>query len=130
MTHGIMAAPTQEVRMSQEMSADQVTPDMVVEQMPQFLDASKAQGTNATIQFDLSGQNAGKWWVKIHDGTAESGKGEAESPNLTLLADSQDWTKIMLGQMDPTAAFMQGKLKIKGDMGLAIRMQSLFKRPA
>lgn len=116
--------------MSQEMSADQVTPDQVVEQMPQYLDSSKAQGTNATIQFDLTGQNAGKWWIKIHDGTAESGKGEQENPNLTLMADSQDWTKIMLGQMDPTAAFMQGKLRIKGDMGLAIKMQSLFKRPA
>jgi putative sterol carrier protein len=35
----------------------------------------------------------------------------------------------MTGKLDGTAAFMQGKLKIKGDMGLAIKMQSLFKRP-
>jgi putative sterol carrier protein len=37
--------------------------------------------------------------------------------------------KIFTGQMDPTAAFMQGKLKIKGDMGLAIKFQTMFKRP-
>jgi len=36
----------------------------------------------------------------------------------------------MTGQMDATAAFMQGKLKIKGDMGLAIKMQSMFRRPS
>src|SRR5438067_2146425 len=50
-------------------------------------------------------------------------------PNLTLLADANDWVKSMTGQMDATAAFMQGKLKIKGDMGLAIKMQSMFRRP-
>jgi putative sterol carrier protein len=116
--------------MAQEMSADQVTPDVVIEQMPQHLDAAKAGATNATVQFDLSGDNGGKWWLKIHDGTAESGKGEVENPNLTLLAAADDYVKIALGQMDGTAAFMQGKLKIKGDMGLAIKFQSLFKRPA
>jgi len=112
------------------MSAEQVTPEQIVEQMPQFLDPAKAGSTSATIQFDISGDNAGKYWVRIHDGSAEAGKGEAENPSLTLMAESGDFVKIMLGQIDGTAAFMQGKLKIKGDMGLAIKMQSLFKRPS
>jgi putative sterol carrier protein len=113
------------------MSEVQLSPDQIVEALPQYLVPEKAGSTKATIQFDLSGDAGGKWWVKIHDGKAESGKGEApETPNLTLLADSGDWVKIMLGQLDGTAAFMQGKLKIKGDMGLAIKMQSLFKRPS
>ena len=68
--------------------------------------------------------------MRINDGKAESGKGDPGEPaNLTLLADANDWVKIMTGQMDATAAFMQGKLKIKGDMGLAIKMQSMFRRP-
>ena len=52
-----------------------------------------------------------------------------EAPQLTLMADAMDYVKISLGQLDGTAAFMQGKLKIKGDMGLAIKMASLFRRP-
>ena len=116
--------------MAEQMNVDEVTPDMVVEQMPQYFQADKAGSTNATILFDLSGENPGQWWIKIAEGIATSGKGAAENPNLTLTADSKDWTRIMLGQQDATAAFMQGKLKIKGDMGLAIKMQSLFKRPA
>ncbi len=113
------------------MSEVQLSPDQIVEAMPQYLVPEKAGSTKATIQFDLSGDAGGKWWVKIHDGKAESGKGEPpEPPNLTLLADAHEWVKIMTGQLDPTAAFMQGKLKIKGDMGLAIKMQSLFKRPS
>jgi putative sterol carrier protein len=113
------------------MSEVQMTPDQIVEHMPQFLIPEKAGTTNATIAFDLSGAEGGKWWVHIHDGLAESGKGEpATTPNLTLLADSGDWVNIMTGKLDGTAAFMQGKLKIKGDMGLAIKMQSLFRRPS
>jgi putative sterol carrier protein len=113
------------------MSEVQMTPDQIVEAMPEFLIPEKAGSTNASILFDLSGDQAGKWWVKIHDGKAESGKGELDGPpNLTLLADANDWVKIMTGKLDGTAAFMQGKLKIKGDMGLAIKMQSLFRRPS
>jgi len=113
------------------MSEVQMTPDQIVEAMPNFLIAEKAGSTNAVIAFDLSGDGGGKWWVHIHDGKAESGKGESASPaNLTLQADAGDWVKIMTGKLDGTAAFMQGKLKIKGDMGLAIKMQTLFRRPS
>src|SRR5439155_20979018 len=115
--------------MTEGVSPDQITPALVFESMPQFLNKDKAAGVNATIQFDLSGEGGGQWWVKIADGEASSGEGTAETPNLTLLADAQDYIKISLGQLDGTAAFMQGKLKIKGDMGLAIKMQSLFNRP-
>jgi putative sterol carrier protein len=114
----------------ERMSEVQMTPDQIVEALPQYLIPEKAGSTNATIVFELSGTEAGKWWVKIHDGKAESGKGDPpEAANLTLLADGGDWVKIMMGKLDGTAAFMQGKLKIKGDMGLAIKMQTLFKRP-
>ena len=113
----------------EQLDINQVTPDQVFEQMPTFFQPERAAGTNGNIQFDLSGDQGGQWWIKIADGQATSGKGSVDNPNLTLLADSKDWIKIAFGQMDPTAAFMQGKLKIKGDMGLAIKFQSLFRRP-
>ncbi len=116
--------------MTDQMNADQVTPAMVFEQMPGYFQADKAANTNANIQFDLSGEGGGRWWIKIAEGQATSGEGDVENPNLTLICDAKDYVKIALGQMDPTAAFMQGKLKIKGDMGLAIKFQTLFKRPA
>ena len=97
--------------------------------MPSLFLPEKAGTTNATIQFDLSGEHAGKWFVKIADGQASAGRGEVETPNLTLSADSRDYVRILTGQLDPTAAFMSGKLKIKGDMGLAIKMTTMFRRP-
>ena len=72
----------------------------------------------------------GSWVLANLPGTPE-GQSIAwgDSLEAVKLADAGDWVKIMTGQLDGTAAFMQGKLKIKGDMGLAIKMPSLFKRP-
>jgi putative sterol carrier protein len=108
----------------------QLSPDQVVAALPANLVREKAGTTKATIQFDLSGKAGGMWWVNIHDGTAESGKGKLpEVANLTFLADSGDWVKIMTGQLDGMSAFMQGKLKVSGDRELAMKFQSLFKTP-
>ncbi len=112
-----------------DQNAADITPDQVVQEMPTYFLPEKAGNTSAAIQFDLTGDQAGKRFIKIADGHATSGQGEVDNPNLTLVADSRDFVRIFTGQMDPTAAFMSGKLKIKGDMGLAIRMQSMFKRP-
>lgn len=112
-----------------DQSAADITPDQVVQEMPNYFLPEKAGSTSAAIQFDLTGDGAGKRFIKIADGKATSGQGEVENPNLTLTADSGDFVKIFTGGLDPTAAFMSGKLKIKGDMGLAIRMQSMFRRP-
>jgi len=112
------------------MSEAQMTPDQIVEAMPGFLIPEKAGSTSGVIEFDLSGENAGKWWLKIHDGKAESGKGDPPEPaKVTLSANSEDWVKIMSGKMDPVSSYMSGKLKIKGDMGLAMKMQTMFRRP-
>ena len=108
-----------------------VTPDqLLMEELPKAFQPEKAGSTNATIQFDLSGDQGGKYSLKIADGQVTPSKGEAESPNLTLSADAGDCVRIFTGQMDPTAAFMSGKLKIKGDMGLALKLQTIFRRPS
>src|SRR5260221_7978446 len=105
------------------MSEAQVTPQQIFDSMPQALVPEKAGSTKATIQFDLSGDQGGKWWVKIHDGQAESGHGDApETPQLTLMADAMDYMKISLRQLDGTDALLQIKNKIKGLLGHATTM--------
>jgi putative sterol carrier protein len=114
--------------MTDQTSAE-ITPDQVVGEMPNYFLPDKAGSTSASILFDLTGQHPGKRFITIADGKATSGLGEVENPNLTFIADSGDFVKIFTGGLDPTAAFMSGKLKIKGDIGLAMRMQTMFKRP-
>ncbi|MAS34293.1 MAG: sterol carrier protein [Anaerolineaceae bacterium] len=96
------------------------------QQMANNFDASRADGIDATIQFDLSGENGGLYWVKMANGQAESGEGRVESPNMTLKAAADDWASVVKGDLNPMQAFMSGKLKIQGDMGLAMKLQSLL----
>ena len=64
------------MELEEPMSEVQMSPDQIVEAMPEYLIPEKAATTKATIQFDLSGDAGGKWWVRINDGKAESGKGD------------------------------------------------------
>ena len=88
--------------------------------------ADKSAGVNATIQYDISGDQGGTWHAVIKDGACTVTPGAAASPNLTIAMSSQDWLDMVAGKLAGQMAFMSGKLKLKGDMGLAMRVGSLF----
>jgi len=87
----------------------------------------KAVGVDASIQLKLTGAQAGDWFVTIKDGKCSTGEGAVASPKLTVSVDSEDFIKIFSGKMDGMQAFMQGKLRLTGDMSLAMKMMGLFK---
>jgi putative sterol carrier protein len=53
-------------------------------------------------------------------------EGQADNPSATLEMAADDWIAISQGQLDPTMAFMTGKLRVSGDLGLLMRFQSIF----
>ncbi len=89
-------------------------------------DPSKSQGLNATIQFDLSGDNGGMYWLRIADTGATHGEGQAENPKMTLRANADDFLAIIAGKSNPMQAFMTGKIKIQGDTNLALKLMPLI----
>jgi putative sterol carrier protein len=89
----------------------------------------KAAGMNAQIQFHITGNQGGDWVAMIHDQKLSVEQGTTPNPNLTLSADTQDLFKMVQGKLNPMQAYMQGKVQIKGDMGLAMRLMNLFKLP-
>jgi putative sterol carrier protein len=88
--------------------------------------AEKAAGVNATIQYDITGDQGGTWNAVIKDGTCTVTPGAAAAPSLTLSMSSQDWLDMVGGKLSGQMAFMSGKLKLKGDMGLAMKIGGLF----
>ena len=94
--------------------------------MPSKFRADKATGINATIQYDISGDQGGTWHAVIKDGACSVNSGPAATPNLTLSMGSQDWVDMIGGKLSGQMAFMSGKLKLKGDMGLAMKIGGLF----
>ena len=81
---------------------------------------------NAVYQFDISGPEGGSWAV---DCTAPGGKvvpGKAPDARCTVAATDRDFLGIVTGKLNPQMAFMSGKLRIQGDMGLAMKLQQIL----
>lgn len=99
------------------------SPREFFESLESRLDPSKAAGMTASYTFDIEG--AGAWLVDVDDGkvtvTEDGGEGDC-----TISASSETFMKIANGEQNPTAAYMSGKLKVKGDMGQAMKLQKLF----
>lgn len=96
------------------------------EELPTHFKPDKAAGLEAVYQFDVSGDGGGQWHADISGGTCTVVPGQASDPNITLSASDKDFLSMVNGKLNPQMAFMTGKLKVKGDMGLAMRLQSIF----
>ena len=99
----------------------------LMSRMPKAFIPEKAQGLDTVLQFKFSGKEAGNWYAEIKDGAVKVSPGEHAAPRMTLSADSDDYLALFTGQLDPMQAFMQGKLKLQGDLNLAMKMTQFFK---
>jgi len=99
----------------------------VFEEMNGNMNADKAGKINSTYLFDITGE--GKWFADLTKGEGPwitEAADDADAKCTITVAKGEDWVAIATGKMNPTAAFMQGKLKVKGDMSLAMKLQGLL----
>jgi putative sterol carrier protein len=91
--------------------------------LPNRADSSKTAGMTNSYVFDIEG--AGQWTVRVDGGTVtvDEGAGDADA---TISTSQEVFEKIIAGEQNPTSAYMTGKLKVKGDMGAAMKLQKLF----
>jgi len=75
------------------------------------------------VKFDFG--DVGKLFIDGEAGTATNDDGEADA---TVSVDWDDFKKLAAGEMDGTMAFMQGKLKVAGDMSVAMQLQGLMSK--
>lgn len=94
--------------------------------MVERFDPTKAEGVNGTIQFSLSGESGGDYWLRIADGKAETGTGLIENPRMTLRSSADDFYSMLEGKLNPMQAFMTGKIKVQGDTTMAMKLMPLI----
>jgi putative sterol carrier protein len=105
-----------------------MTTKEIFNEMQKRMDANPAKlaGMKAVFQFDISGADPGIYSVAIADGKAAVSEGTSASSNITITMASNDFADMVEGKLDGVTAFMGGKLKVKGDMMLAMQLQSLL----
>lgn len=92
-----------------------------------ILNPDLVKTTQGVYKFELSGEHAGIWYIDLKNDAGCAGSGEPPvKADVVMTMDSADFTKMFAGKIKPTVAFMSGKLKIKGDMGLAIKMEKMM----
>uniref|UniRef100_UPI0037E86553 hydroxysteroid dehydrogenase-like protein 2 n=1 Tax=Semicossyphus pulcher TaxID=241346 RepID=UPI0037E86553 len=85
------------------------------------------KSTQGIYQFDLSGEHEGVWFLDLKSGSGSAGQGQPPvKADVVMTMDSNDFSKMFAGKLKPTMAFMSGKLRIKGDMTLAIKLEKLM----
>lgn len=83
----------------------------------------KVAGMECVYQFRIADA---AWNVKLADGKASVAEAEAPSPNCTVTMAESDFLDLVSGKLNGQMAFLTGKLKVAGDMGLALKLGSFL----
>ena len=100
--------------------------ELMTETIKTAFQPEKAKGVDTVVQFKFTGAQASDWYVVIKDQKCESTEGLHPALKMTMTVDSEDYIKISTGELDATMAFMKGKVKVSGDMGVALGMGKYF----
>ncbi|HHY21351.1 MAG TPA: SCP2 sterol-binding domain-containing protein [Bacilli bacterium] len=82
---------------------------------------------NSTYQFELSGNEKGIFQIVFANGEVDVVQGEHFEAKCSMTLSDKNFLKLINNQLNPTMAYMTGKLKVKGDLGLALKLQSVLK---
>jgi putative sterol carrier protein len=103
------------------------TKEMMQDMQDSFL-PQKAGTTKALIQLNLTGQDGGLWVVDIANGQCQIREEEVEKPDVAVTMNADDFDALYKNQLDPIKAFMSGKIKVSGNVGLVMQLLGWFER--
>ena len=106
------------------------TLQQAIEGMTISLNPDEAKDLDATIQFNISGENGGNYYLTIANEKCDFAKGLTPSPTLTIETPADIWLKIARKELSGAMALMTGKYKASGKMGLLMKMDKIFSRQA
>jgi putative sterol carrier protein len=82
----------------------------------------EGSGFRGSVKFDVAEEGA----IRVDDEQVSTGDGAAEDANCTISAAIGTFEEMFKGDLDPTSAFMTGKIRIEGDMSAAMRLAQIL----
>jgi len=95
-------------------------------EIPHEFDPAAWGPEDAVLQFNITGEGGGQWYADIKNGGVTVNEGTHPQPSMTVTCTAQDMLAIVNGQLSAVSAFMQGRVKIDGNMALAMKLQNLL----
>ncbi len=86
----------------------------------------EAGDLKAVIQFEVEGEEPGRYYLLIADGQCAAYEGEHPAPTLTIRTPAEVWLGIVRGEVNGAQAMMEGRYAVEGDLGLLMRFGRLF----
>jgi F420-dependent oxidoreductase-like protein len=113
---------------NQEMNAKQTSPTALFAKVTQRVaaDPTLVQRVNAVYQFNVHGDDGGAWVVDLKNGAGQVWSGQHEAADCIISMNQDDFVALASGRINPINAFMQGRIRVQGDIMMATRLQSLF----
>lgn len=103
--------------------------NQIIEQLKSCFSPDAADGLDAVIQYHVSGKDSGTYKIIIKDGTLSIEEGIHDSPTTTISLADETWLGLFNHSINPMLAFTKGKIKVKGDFGLAMKVPKIFPEP-
>jgi putative sterol carrier protein len=94
--------------------------------MPERFDSEAARGLNVVVQFHLGGPEGGTHHVVVKDGAIEVASGAHHKPTMSLTLDGADFVALANGDLSPQLAFLNRRVQIAGDVGMASRLLAIL----
>ena len=100
----------------------------LIEAMPSAFLPEKAGQAKVLVRFKLDGDGGGEWVLEVADGNCAVREEAAAGPDVTLAMAADDFVALYENQLDPIQAFMGGKIKVTGNVGLVMQLLNWFDR--
>ena len=97
-----------------------------INRLPKDFEHEGAKGIVADLQLVITGFDAGEWYVSVNDGHVKIREGYAPFPKVEGEANSEVAMKLIQGKQNPLTALMTGKVKVKGDKVLLMKLVKLI----
>jgi putative sterol carrier protein len=100
----------------------------MLEKMPDAFLPAKAGDAKALIQLDLTGEEGGAWLLDISSGECAVREEKAPKPDVTVTMDANDFVALYSNKLNPVQAFMSGRIKVAGNVGMVMQLLNWFDR--
>jgi putative sterol carrier protein len=92
--------------------------------LPEKVDPDQIREIDNSYLFDIAGE--GRWLVDVRSGTLTVTPGWEGDADATIATSGEVFDRLVAGTQNPMTAYMTGKLKISGDLSVALKLKSLF----